>query len=510
MDIKKIINSLHPLERTVLPVLKKYTSLNDIIKETNLKEVEVMRALQWLQNKNIIKIKEDIKEMVELGELGKRYSKQGLPEMNFLKSIKGMMPLEEVVNKSKIKKDEVNISIGTLKSKAAINVIKKGNKLYIEISEQGKKLSEKELLEEQFLKKQFPVEIKTLKDEEKFALENLKKRKNIVKITLSKIKNAELTDFGKKLISLKIKTKDTIDTLTPKMLKTGTWKQKEFRGYDLKINVPKIYGGKRHFVKDAIDYIRKIMVGFGFKEMKGPLLQTSFWNFDALFTAQDHPVRELQDTFYIKDPEFGKLPNKSLVNKVKQAHEKGIAGSIGWQYKWNEKEARKNVLRTHTTVLSARTLAEIKKSDLPAKFFAIGRCFRNETLDWAHLFEFNQFEGIVIGDVNFRDHIGFLREFFKRLGFEKARFRPAYFPYTEMSLEIDVFHPVHKKWIELGGTGILRPEVVVPLLGEDIPVLAWGPGFDRIIMDYYNINDMRDLYKNNLKKIREAKSFIKY
>ncbi len=510
MDIKKIINSLHPLERKVLPILDKYTSLSDIIKQTDLKEVEVMRALQWLQNKDIIKIKEEVREIVELGKLGTEYSKQGLPETNFLRSIKDTMSLEEAVHKSKIKKDEINISIGVLKSKAAINVFKKGNELYVKITEQGKKLFEKESLEELFLKKQFPVEIKTLKDEEKFALEKLKKRKNIVKIILSKIKSAELTDLGKKIISSKIDTRNVIDTLTQAMLKTGSWKNKKFRGYDLKINVPKIYGGKRHFVKDAVEYIRKVMIGFGFKEMNGPLLQTSFWNFDALFTAQDHPVRELQDTFYIKDPEFGKLPRKNLVAKVKQAHEKGVSGSTGWQYNWNEKEAKKNVLRTHTTVLSARTLAKIKKSDLPAKFFAIGRCFRNETLDWAHLFEFNQFEGIVVGDVNFKDHIGFLREFFKRLGFEKARFRPAYFPYTEMSLEIDVFHPIHKKWIELGGTGIFRPEVVVPLLGKDIPVLAWGPGFDRIIMDYYNINDMRDLYKNDLKKIREAKSFIKY
>lgn len=510
MDIKKIINSLHPLERKVLPVLNKCTYLNDIIKETNLQEVEVMRALQWLQNKDIIKIKEDITEIVELDKLGKEYSKNGLPEINFLKSLKGTMPLNDITNKSKIKKDEINISIGTLKSKAAINLTKKDNKLYVEITGQGKAVLEKESLEENFLKKQFPVEIKNLKDEEKFALENLKKRKEIIKISLSKLKKAELTEFGKKIISSKIDTKDIVDTLTPAMLKTGSWKNKKFRGYDLKINVPKIYGGKRHFVRDAIDYIRKLMVGFGFKEMKGSILQTSFWNFDSLFTAQDHPVRELQDTFYIKDPELGKLPDKSLVNRVKQAHEKGIAGSTGWQSNWSEKEARKNVLRTHTTVLSARTLAAIKKSELPSKFFAIGRCFRNETLDWAHLFEFNQFEGIVIGeDVNFRHHIGFLREFFRRLGFEKSRFRPAYFPYTEMSLEIDVFHPIHKKWIELGGTGIFRPEVVVPLLGKDIPVLAWGIGFDRIIMDYYNIKDMRDLYKNDLKKIREAKSWMR-
>ena len=229
MDTNKIINSLHPLERKVLPVLKKYSSLNDIIKETGLQEVEVMRALQWLQNKNIIRIKEDIKEIADLDSLGKKYSKEGLPEINLLKSIKGTMQLEEAISKSKIKRDELNISIGVLKSKAAINLIKKGDKLYLEITEQGKRLSEKGLLEEQFLKKKFPVEIAALKDEEKFVLESLRKRKNIIRVFLSKIKSAELTELGKKIISSNIGVKDFIDALTPAVIQTGSWKNKKFR-----------------------------------------------------------------------------------------------------------------------------------------------------------------------------------------------------------------------------------------------------------------------------------------
>jgi len=168
------------------------------------------------------------------------------------------------------------------------------------------------------------------------------------------------------------------------------------------------------------------------------------------------------------------------------------------------------VLRTHTTILSAKTLSQLKKADLPAKFFALGKNFRNEALDWKHLFEFNQTEGIVIDkNANFRHLLGYLKEFFKKMGFAKARFRPAYFPYTEPSVEIDVFHPVKKEWVELGGAGMFRPEVVVPLLGENIPVLAWGPGFDRLILDNYNITDIRDLYKNDLKQLREMRAWLK-
>ena len=186
--------------------------------------------------------------------------------------------------------------------------------------------------------------------------------------------------------------------------------------------------------------------------------------------------------------------NKKLVNEVREAHETGLGGSSGWKYKWDEEKAKKLVLRTHTTCLSAETLASLKKENLPAKFFAIGKCFRNETVDWKHGFEFNQTEGIVIDkNANFRHLLWYLKEFFKKMGFEKIRFRPAYFPYTEPSIEIDVYIKEKNKWIELGGAGIFRPEVVKPLLGKDTPVLAWGPGFDRTLMNYYKLKDINHL-----------------
>jgi len=181
-----------------------------------------------------------------------------------------------------------------------------------------------------------------------------------------------------------------------------------------------------------------------------------------------------------------------------------------FRYEWDEEEAKKAVLRTHTTCLSARTIANLKKEELPVKFFALGKNFRNETVDWNHGFEFNQTEGIVIDrNVNFRHLLGYLKQFFKKMGFEKLRFRPAYFAYTSPSVEIDVWHPVRKEWLELGGAGIFRPEVVIPLLGENIPVLAWGPGFDRILMDYYKINDIRILYKNDISHLRNVKFWTK-
>ncbi len=243
--------------------------------------------------------------------------------------------------------------------------------------------------------------------------------------------------------------------------------------------------------------------------MQGPLVDSSFWIFDALFTPQDHPAREMQDTFFIKGVN-GKLPDKKIVSAVKKAHEQGVQGSKGWNYSWKEDDARKPVLRTHTTGLSARTLASLKEKDLPVKFFTIGKVFRNETLDWSHGFEFYQAEGIVVDpNANFRHLLGYLKEFYKKMGFEKIKFVPSFFAYTEPSVEIQVWHPEKQIWLELGGAGIFRPEVVVPLLGKYVPVLAWGQGFDRIITDFYKIKDLREMYSNDIKSLREKKFWLK-
>ncbi len=514
MTIKDIVKKLHPLEIQTLPKIEQGILFSDLVNKTGLSDIETMRAVQWLQNKDLVTIKENIIEAIELDVNGAEYVKKGLPERRLLYALAKTSKLssEEIIKQADIAPDELNICIGTLKKMVAIEISKGPKGLMISLTEQGKKLLTKDMLEEQFLNNKFPMESDKLTDEDRFAFNNLLKRKNIIKKDIQKDRIINPTEIGLKVQKLcGSTTKDSIEKLTPKMLKTGSWKGKQFRNYDIQINVPQITGGKRHFVNQAKNYAKKIWLELGFKEMKGPIINTSFWNFDALFTAQDHPVRDLQDTFYLKNPAKGSLPTKQLVAGVKAAHEKGgNTGSRGWEYDWNPEEAKKNVLRTHTTVLSALTLAKLRKEKLPAKFFSFGRCYRNEAIDWSHLFEFNQTDGIVIDEnANFRHLLGYLKEFFKKMGFDKARFRPAHFPYTEPSVEIDVYHPVHKKWIELGGAGMFRPELIIPLLGKDIPVLAWGPGFDRIIMDYYKITDLRDLYRNDLKKIREIKFWMR-
>ena len=500
-----IIKKLHPLERKVFPLIKTTTNLKEIIKGSKLEEVEVLRALQWLQTKRLITLKEEVKDIAVLDKNGKKAIEEGLPERRLLNILDDKLTLNEIKERVKLDEDELNVSLGLLRKKGAIKI----NKDEISLTAAGKKLKNKVMFEEEFIKK-LPKNIAKLSNDDRLVLDQLRKRKQFIKLEEEKSYIINLTEEGNKLSIDKI-DEDVIENLTSDIIISGSWKGKAFRAYDIQSFAPQLFSGKRHFVNQAIDYIRRIWLDMGFKEMEGPLIQTSFWNFDALFTPQDHPARELQDTFFIKDLK-GDLPkDERISNKVKAVHETGwTTGSSGWQYKWDKEEAKKLVLRTHTTCLSVNTIAKLKESDLPAKFFSVGRVFRNETIDYKHLFEFNQVEGIVVDpNANFKHLLGYLRQYYKKLGFDDVKFVPHYFPYTELSCESLVYDKEKGEWIEMGGAGIFRPEVVKPLIGFDVPVLAWGQGMERVIMRYYGINDLREMYSNDIKKLREIKYWMK-
>jgi len=503
MNIQKISESLSPNERKILPYLRE-KNINDICKKSNLDKVSIIRSLEYLKNKKIINLKYKKKKIVEIGLNGALYKRRGLPERRLLHLLdtKRIFPLNEAQKQSNLSNDEFKAAIGALKKKALINIKNKK----IVLSANKEELSKK-MLEEAFID-ELPLEHDSLTPEQKHALKSLEKRKDILKIKDEKTISFELTDLGRKITQQKVKDTGFLERLTPELLKKNLWRGKKFRRYDVTSDVPLIHGGKRHFVNQAVDYARKIWTDMGFQEMTGNIIQPSFWVFDSLFTPQDHPAREMQDTFFINKKV--EIQNKKIIKSVKESHEKGVKGSKGWKYNWSEDQSKKFVLRTHTTCLSSQTLAKLDKKNLPAKFFAIGKCFRNETVDWSHGFEFNQTEGIVVDkNANFRHLLGYLKQFFKKMGFDKIKFTPAYFPYTEPSVEISAWHPEKKVWLELGGAGMFRPEVTIPLLGEHIPVLAWGPGFDRALMDYYKINDIRELYKNDLNQLRKIKFWVK-
>ena len=503
-DIKNIVAKLHPLERQVLPVLQQHLELSSIAKNAKLTEVEVMRALQWLENKEIIKIQSEKRKSIHLEKNGQTYKKEGLPEKRFLKALdESFKGLNVITKKAKLSREEATACVGLLKRKNAVEISQQEG-LSVKITEEGKKIRNLEWPEEYFLLHVFPKEYEEAKD--RTIVEELRKRKELISVRDEKKITVTLSPRGHELLKEDLSA-EVVNRLTPGMLRMGSWKEKTFRSYDVEINVPKIFQGKKHFDNEALEYIKQIWLDLGFKEMTGNYVQSAFWDLDALFVPQDHPAREMQDTFYVE----GKAKLPPLWKKVKEVHENGgDTGSTGWRYAFSEEETKQLLLRTHTTVLSAQTLSRLKKEDLPAKFFAVGRIFRNEALDWKHLFEFYQVEGIVVDPhANLKHLKGYLTQFYKKMGYSAVRMRPAHFPYTEQSLEVDVFHPIKKQWIELGGAGIFRPEVVKPLLGFDCPVLAWGQGMGRIIGEYWKITDIRDLYKNDIKQLREMKLWLR-
>ena len=505
MDIKNLADSLNPVERKVVKVLDNFISFSDIVKVAGLKDVEVMRALQWLQNKNVIKIKDELKELVSLDENGTKYLKYGLPEKIFLENLDLPIPLTELSNKSKLSQEEVYISLGVLKSKAAIEISKDKNTAIVSITDHGRHLLKKGFIEEQFLKEKFPMELKQLNEEEKFVLENLRKRKKIVKVNPTKIVSVDLTELGKKLVKSKIE-EDLIEKVTPALIKSGLWEGNKFRRFDVKINVPSVFGGRKQHYRKFLDEVRQKFLTLGFKEMTGPIVETDFWDMDALFMPQFHSARDIHQGYYIKEPRYAKDLPEDVVKKVKASHENGFGtGSKGWRYDFDVKRTHRHILRTHDTSISARTLTS-KDLKIPGKYFQIARCFRYDVIDATHLPDFNQVGGFVVeNEINFGHLKALLKMFAEEFtGSDEIKIVPSYFPFTEPSAQLMVKHP-HLGWIELAGSGIFRPELVKPLVGKEISVIAWGVGLDRLAMFRLGIKDIRQLFSHDLEFLRNTK-----
>ena len=505
MDINKIIKELSQNEIKVLLTLKKLkgeSSPENILKNGDFtQEVEVMNAASWLQSKKLVKINDHIKAVYSLGKEGKQFLKNGLPEKRSLKLISeknGKASLKEL---SKIlQKHETPIAIGWLKRKKWAN-IKKDKETILEITPEGKKALKTETEEEKILKKLYE---KPNTQIDKNKIKPLLSRKNVIKEKEIIISTIVLTETGQKTIQKGIKIKDEISQITSSVIKNKEWKHKTIRPYDIHAFAPAKYGGKAHPLVDLISDIRQIFLEMGFQEIEGDFVESCFWNMDMLFIPQDHPAREMQDTLYCKTPSEIKIKEKKLVDKIAKVHEDGgDTSSTGWGYKFSKDEGERALLRTHTTVNTIRYL--YNNPDPPCKVFSIGRVFRKENIDSTHLPEFYQIEGIIYEEgANFRQLIGVLKEFYKRMGFERVRCRPGYFPYTEPSMEVDVYW--NNQWMELGGSGIFRPEVTEPIDVKH-PVLAWGLGLERLAMLKFGLKDIRDLYISDLGWLRK-KSFL--
>ena len=501
MDINKTIKELSHNEKKVLLTLKKLNgkaSPEKIFKNGDFKQdVEVMNASSWLKSKKLIDIEDHIKIVYSLGKEGKQFLKNGFPEKRALKLISNKGGKASLKDFSTIlDKQEIPIAIGWLKRRNWVTISKNKDTIF-QITSDGKKVVNKEIDDEKILSrldKTSNIEL------EKEKIKLLLSRKNVIKEKEVITSTIILTNFGKKVIDKGIEFKDEISQITSNIIKSGKWKDKNIRPYDINSFAPAFYGGKAHPLNDLISTIRQIFLEMGFEEIQGDFVESCFWNMDMLFIPQDHPAREMQDTLYCKIPSKINIKEKKLVDIISKVHKDGgITSSSGWGYEFSTEEGKRTLLRTHTTVNTIRYL--FNNPNPPSKVFSIGRVFRKENIDTTHLPEFYQIEGIIHEkNSNFKQLIGILKEFYRRMGFEKIRFRPGYFPYTEPSMEVEVFW--NDKWMELGGSGIFRPEVTEPI-GIKNPVLAWGLGLERLAMLKFELKDIRDLYISDLGWLRK-------
>eukprot|EP00095_Tigriopus_kingsejongensis_P005500 snap_masked-scaffold619_size123246-processed-gene-0.18 protein:Tk05500 transcript:snap_masked-scaffold619_size123246-processed-gene-0.18-mRNA-1 annotation:"phenylalanyl-trna synthetase alpha chain b-like" len=274
--------------------------------------------------------------------------------------------------------------------------------------------------------------------------------------------------------------------LTPEMIASGSWQTANFKPYNFEaLGIQPPAGHLHPLLKVRAEY-RQIFLEMGFTEMPtNNFVESSFWNFDALFQPQQHPARDAQDTFFLSDPATSNQFPADYLERVRRVHSEGGHGSQGYRMDWKLDDAQKNVLRTHTTAVSARMLYQLAQGGefKPVKYFSIDRVFRNETLDATHLAEFHQIEGVIADyGITLGNLVGILYEFFKKLGIEELRFKPAYNPYTEPSMEVFSYHKGLKKWVEIGNSGLFRPEMLLPMgLPEGVNVIGYGLSLESLV-----------------------------
>ena len=477
--------SLTNNEKLVLIALSNRDKFSpDELAKTSGSNVEsAMQSAFLLAEKGLCEIKETVTTIYALTKEGQTYAELSLPERQIMNSLSKPVSLSEL--KKKFPPHITGIALGWLRKKNWAKI--EGD----QIIPTGKSdIGEDEDLLSKM--KRGPL------SEAGEAIRDLLKR-NLVEKTEKKTRIIAITEAGKSISSKDLAIEEEIAQLTPTIIAGGGWKNARIRPYNIHTPVKPVYGAKLHPYRRLINEMRQIFLEMGFTEIKGDIVQSSFWNFDSLFQPQDHPAREMQDTFHL-DTECD-LPEE-YISPVKDMHETGAGISRGWGGRWSGDIARKQVLRTHTTAVTIKYLAD--NPDKPLKAFCIDRAYRREAIDPTHTPEFEQLEGVVMDKgVTFKNLLGCLTEFYHRMGFDEVRFRPGYFPYTEPSVEPEVYIESRGKWVELGGAGVFRKEVTSPL-GIKYPVLAWGLGVSRVAMLRLGLKDLRELYQSDIDWLRKS------
>ncbi|MBN2008886.1 phenylalanine--tRNA ligase subunit alpha [candidate division KSB1 bacterium] len=482
-------------------------SAQELVEKTGIDHPMMAATLMQGEQDGWLTIKEIPREELVPSEDVAALMEQGLPERRVLPLLaeKGKIPMRDLADVAK----ELDIPIHEIIKFGGPRGWVEKDKGDLAITEAGRAAIDTPDADEKALK--FAVEKGSIYLDElanqgidvervKMLLNN---RNAVAKIKPRTLRLTLITETGRKVLSGDVKVVKERNVLTSDDITSGEWKNIQLRQYDVTLAAEKTAPAKIHPMQKIIQLTRRAFLEMGFSEIVAPQVESAFWDFDALFQPQDHPARDMQDTFYLTRPNEAKLPADDIIERIRQTHENGwTTGSTGWGYKWNIERARQTVLRTHTTASSIRALAQ--DPNPPRKVFCVGKVFRNEAISYKHLPEFFQVDGIIIDEhASLATLLGTLKEFYRKMGFSKVKFKPSFFPYTEPSAEVFVYMESKQAWIELGGSGVFRPEVTRPF-GCNVPVLAWGLGLDRLAMMRYGFKDIRELYWSDLDRIKEV------
>ena len=512
MERQQLVKELHPLEIRVLLHFKRGDSFSSerLQQELGYKPGQSNQAFAWLEAKQLIEETERRKiTEYSITELGIEYREKGTPEERLLalarEERQKPMTLPEIARELGLENRDVGSAFGAL-SKRGLLVMNESKQVLAGEASSGIVTADvRELL--QRFDDQTVLTDQDLSGEQKTLIQSLSRKRGADKGMFRAVEREQvayrLTPAGLKAAEDLRRagvSGEEIGQITPEILRSGEWKNASFRSYNINTPPQRVLPGRKNPYVEFLEELKDKLNSLGFEEFDGPLLETEFWNCDALFMPQFHAARDIHDVYYIKNPTHAKAIEQPYLDQVAACHENGWdTGSLGWRYPFDRDFTRRLILRSQGTVLSAKTLPGAK---VPGRYFGVVRCFRYDKVDATHLADFYQTEGIALGEkVNLKTLLGLLKMFAVEVaGAEDYRFVPGYFPFTEPSVEIHIRHP-KLGWFELGGSGIFRPEVTKPL-GIEVPVAAWGLGIDRMALVALGLNDLRDLFTPDIEQVR--------
>ncbi|HWR11756.1 MAG TPA: phenylalanine--tRNA ligase subunit alpha [Rectinemataceae bacterium] len=519
MDAVSVAKTLHPLEVRILLKYERGSEIDAPMVRNDLgyREGQENQAFSWLSGKGLIEeTARTVSVLYEITPLGSEYAEKGTPEeriFGFLES-SGPARLPELAEKLGLEQKNIGSAFGLLSKEGVVCMdadkraskvagaalpprVVRLNELLKIASGQGGTLEESKLDAEALAIVQSVAKKRGSGDAPFRVAERERVGYRLCEAT---------KEVREALVALGM-TGEELGALTPAMLEKGGWKSGAFRPYNIGVNPARAIPGRKNPYVEFLESVKDKLVSLGFEEFDGNMVETEFWNSDALFMPQFHSARDIHDVYHIDDPQKAKYIEEPHLSNVAAAHENGgDTGSRGWNYHFDREFTKRLILRSQGTVLSAR---QLPKAKIPGKYFGIARCFRYDKVDATHLSDFYQTEGIVLGEeVNLRTLLGFLEMFAVEVaGAKEVKYVPGYFPFTEPSVEVHIKHPV-LGWFELGGSGIFRPEVTKSL-GIDVPVLAWGIGIDRMALMALGLNDLRELFSPDLESVRMRRALNK-